>query len=266
MPTYDDEGFDADEARRDDRGGDSRRRGGRHLPGVPLGRHLARVRGLPRAPAGRHLRARGHEARALGEAAPRPPALLLRRAARADPGPAARARPRRARHRRAGDVPDGRVHRLLPALARAVPRRARRGRQHRDLPLALRPLRDLRLPAPLPAAARGRRPPRHSSPGSDGSTPSGSSPRTSPRSPRSARPRPRRESTASARRRSRGSGTRPSSSSTSTGRASAAVDLLPDEEDRGFRLLPPPSPGDVWLDLEGHPFYEAARGLEYLFG
>src|SRR5918996_558496 len=36
--------------------------------------------------------------------------------------------------------------------------------------------------------------------------------------------------------------------------------------DRGFRLLPPPSPGDVWLDLEGHPFYEPARGLEYLFG
>ena len=43
-------------------------------------------------------------------------------------------------------------------------------------------------------------------------------------------------------------------------------ELLPDEEDRGFRLLPPPSPGDVWLDLEGHPFYEPARGLEYLFG
>jgi len=42
--------------------------------------------------------------------------------------------------------------------------------------------------------------------------------------------------------------------------------LLPDEEDRGFRLLPPPSPGDVWLDLEGHPFFEVARGLEYLFG
>jgi uncharacterized protein len=44
------------------------------------------------------------------------------------------------------------------------------------------------------------------------------------------------------------------------------VELLPDEEDRGFRTLPPPSEGDVWLDLEGHPFYEPARGLEYLFG
>jgi predicted RecB family nuclease len=44
------------------------------------------------------------------------------------------------------------------------------------------------------------------------------------------------------------------------------VDFLADEEDKGFRLLPAPSPGDVWLDLEGHPFYEPARGLEYLFG
>jgi uncharacterized protein len=44
------------------------------------------------------------------------------------------------------------------------------------------------------------------------------------------------------------------------------VDLLPDEEERGLRLLPEPDFGDVWLDLEGHPFYEPARGLEYLFG
>ena len=44
------------------------------------------------------------------------------------------------------------------------------------------------------------------------------------------------------------------------------VDHLPDEEGRGFRLLPEPDFGDVWLDLEGHPFYEPARGLEYLFG
>jgi uncharacterized protein len=44
------------------------------------------------------------------------------------------------------------------------------------------------------------------------------------------------------------------------------VDDLPDEEGRGYRLLPAPDFGDVWLDLEGHPFYEPARGLEYLFG
>ncbi len=44
------------------------------------------------------------------------------------------------------------------------------------------------------------------------------------------------------------------------------VDDLPLEAGRGYHLLPQPSPGDVWLDLEGHPFFEPARGLEYLFG
>jgi predicted RecB family nuclease len=43
-------------------------------------------------------------------------------------------------------------------------------------------------------------------------------------------------------------------------------ELLPDQEDRGFRLLPAPDAGDVWFDMEGHPFYEPGRGLEYLFG
>jgi uncharacterized protein len=43
-------------------------------------------------------------------------------------------------------------------------------------------------------------------------------------------------------------------------------ELLDDEEERGFRLLPEPDAGDVWLDLEGRPFYETARGLEFLFG
>ena len=44
------------------------------------------------------------------------------------------------------------------------------------------------------------------------------------------------------------------------------VDDLPLEERRGYQLLPEPSPGDVWLDFEGHPYYEPSRGLEYLFG
>src|SRR5439155_15564372 len=44
------------------------------------------------------------------------------------------------------------------------------------------------------------------------------------------------------------------------------VDHLPLEEERGFALLPESSPGDVWLDLEGHPWFEPVRGLEYLFG
>ena len=44
------------------------------------------------------------------------------------------------------------------------------------------------------------------------------------------------------------------------------VDQLSVEPDRGFALMPDPSAGDVWLDLEGDPWYEPARGLEYLFG
>jgi uncharacterized protein len=42
--------------------------------------------------------------------------------------------------------------------------------------------------------------------------------------------------------------------------------VLPIEGGRGLATLPPRSPGDVILDLEGHPFFEPARGLEFLFG
>ena len=38
----------------------------------------------------------------------------------------------------------------------------------------------------------------------------------------------------------------------------------PDEPRRGLALLPPPSPQDIFFDLEGFPFAEG--GLEYLFG
>jgi predicted RecB family nuclease len=44
------------------------------------------------------------------------------------------------------------------------------------------------------------------------------------------------------------------------------VDLLPLEDERGFNLMPEPSPGDIWLDFEGDPWYEPGRGLEFLFG
>jgi uncharacterized protein len=40
--------------------------------------------------------------------------------------------------------------------------------------------------------------------------------------------------------------------------------LDPDDQRRGLSLLPPPSPGDVYFDIEGFPL--AADGLEYLFG
>jgi len=43
-------------------------------------------------------------------------------------------------------------------------------------------------------------------------------------------------------------------------------DLLPLVQGRGLELLPRPSAGDVFFDIEGDPFYEPARGLEYLHG
>jgi len=42
--------------------------------------------------------------------------------------------------------------------------------------------------------------------------------------------------------------------------------LLEPENERGLGLLPPPSPGDLFFDMEGDPFFEAAGGLEFLFG
>ena len=41
---------------------------------------------------------------------------------------------------------------------------------------------------------------------------------------------------------------------------------LPVEDGRGFAALHRRSTGDVILDLEGHPFFEPARGLTFLFG
>jgi uncharacterized protein len=44
------------------------------------------------------------------------------------------------------------------------------------------------------------------------------------------------------------------------------IELLPAEPEHGFALMPEPSDGDMWLDLEGDPWFEPGRGLEYLFG
>jgi predicted RecB family nuclease len=45
-----------------------------------------------------------------------------------------------------------------------------------------------------------------------------------------------------------------------------AYRLLEPKPKRGFELLPKPSPGDVFFDIEGDPFWAPDRGLEYLFG
>ena len=42
--------------------------------------------------------------------------------------------------------------------------------------------------------------------------------------------------------------------------------LLPPLDRRGLGLLPEPSPGDVFFDMEGDPFFDPAAQLEFLFG
>jgi predicted RecB family nuclease len=42
--------------------------------------------------------------------------------------------------------------------------------------------------------------------------------------------------------------------------------VLAPQPARGFALLPPPSAGDLFFDIEGDPFWEARGGLEYLWG
>ncbi len=42
--------------------------------------------------------------------------------------------------------------------------------------------------------------------------------------------------------------------------------LLEPMPETGFALLPEPSPGDLFFDMEGDPFWDPKGGLEYLFG
>ena len=45
-----------------------------------------------------------------------------------------------------------------------------------------------------------------------------------------------------------------------------AEDGVQPPKPRGFYRLPEPSPGDVFFDMEGDPYYDIGTGLEYLFG
>jgi predicted RecB family nuclease len=45
-----------------------------------------------------------------------------------------------------------------------------------------------------------------------------------------------------------------------------AYALLEPIAETGFALLPDPSPGDLFFDMEGNPFWDPKGGLEYLFG
>ena len=42
--------------------------------------------------------------------------------------------------------------------------------------------------------------------------------------------------------------------------------LQPPQPEAGFALLPDPSPGDLFFDFEGNPFWDSSGGLEYLWG
>jgi uncharacterized protein len=45
-----------------------------------------------------------------------------------------------------------------------------------------------------------------------------------------------------------------------------SYELLEPQPESGFALLPPASPGDLFFDFEGNPFWDAEGSLEYLWG
>ena len=139
-----------------------------------------------------------------------------------------------------------------------------RGRDRR-LPAAGLVLRPLRLPAALRGALARRRPPqpRRADAARPGAAARGRGHRDRRRSSRT---RPTRRGRRRWRRaRSRRCATRrrcrsPRARTGTRGRCSTP------EPARGFELLPPPSDGDLFFDIEGDPFWEPGRGLEYLWG
>ena len=237
----------------------------RRLPGRLRARRLARGRRLPAPPAGRHVRGARHEARAHGEAGVHPPAPLLQRAARARSrgaspsrstccsAPASRQsfRPqefaayyRRVRSRLERFVADPppteplpvdhcAVCDFKPALRRALGRGRPPLPRRRALPDADREARRRRDHDARGARARagraraGRDPRRHL--GEAARAGRAAAPRARDRRerlPRSSQPQP----------------------------------------ESGFSLLPDPSPGDLFFDFEGNPFWDKDGSLEYLWG
>jgi uncharacterized protein len=47
---------------------------------------------------------------------------------------------------------------------------------------------------------------------------------------------------------------------------SSGIPIYEVREKDGFGLIPQPSPGDIWFDMEGDPYAEIGEGLEYMFG
>ena len=192
----------------------------------------------------------------------RAPALLLHRADRADPGRDARARCTSSRARRARELPAARLRRLLPPAQRRFLEVVERGGDTYPYPVEHCGLCDfLRLCEERwgdddhLVARRGHR---------RDSRSSGSPRAGSRRSRRSASRRRARGSRRSARRRSRRCATRRRSSSTTARPASTASSSSRSRRTAASRCCRSRRPGDIWLDLEGDPLFEPARGLEYL--
>ena len=258
--------WDLDGRRTRDRGGDARRGADVIYQACFVDGALARLRRLRRAAAGRPLRGRRHEARAPLEAVLRAAALLLLGAGRAaSRGAHARADARRARNARAGEPARRRLPRVLPPRARAVRRaRSRPGStstpcRSRSAPAATSSSRcesRWRADDHLSLVARMRpRPgrPARAARASHTVAELAGAPPTTPVRPRWRRAPSRRCAT---RRRCR----------SPRARAGTAWKVLAPEPKRGFELLPPPSAGDLFFDIEGDPFWEPGRGLEYLWG
>ena len=93
-----------------------------------------------------------------------------------------------------------------------------------------------------------------------------SPPPGSRRSPRSGARPPSRAAGIAAGHVRRSSASRPSSSSARARPAQTRYVLLEPQPERGFALLPDPSPGDLFFDFEGNPFWDRDGSLEYLWG
>lgn len=50
------------------------------------------------------------------------------------------------------------------------------------------------------------------------------------------------------------------------GRVAGPIPIFEVKDKIGFGLIPQPSKGDVWFDMEGNPYAELGEGLEYMFG
>ena len=218
---------------------------------------------LPEA-AGRHLRGARHEARPLGQARVHPPAPLLQRAAGADPGARAGADPRPPRLRRAGVVPP----------ARSSPRTtgASAPGSRSSSPIRRRPSR---IPSRTARSASSSR----------SATRTGTRSTISAASPGSGGAQI--EKLAGA-----GIGTLAQLASAAEEPVPAGFDvdvwerlheqaglqlgrretgevrwvIQKPQPESGFALLPDPSPGDLFFDFEGNPFWDSSGGLEYLWG